>query len=97
MVALISNDYLRSKVCMEELSLAIELERRGDCKIYPLLIESPEEKIDWLNLLSPIQCFDKLTEEEKSGISGVCKKIIRDIKGALECTSFFIILPRALV
>lgn len=86
MIALISNYYLRSKVCVEEFSLAVALQLQGTSKVWPLVIESLDENMEWLHLLSPVECFIETSEKGNFTLSSVFKSILRDIRGG-----FFVI------
>ena len=83
MIALISGHYLRSKVCIEELSLGIALQCQGATKrVWPIVIEPLKESLPWLKLISPVECFDEPSlQKENSSLSVLCKNILQDIHG----------------
>ena len=73
---------MRSKVCQEELSLAIALHQQNQCKVIPLIIEPVKENIDWFKNLCPMECFATSAETEGTTISTTaCEMIIRELKG----------------
>lgn len=80
-IALISKDYLNSKVCIEELCLSIVLQLQNNCKIWPLVIEPLEESIEWLDTLSPLNCYKGSGEERNISISLVCNEFLAALKG----------------
>ncbi|XP_028416557.1 uncharacterized protein LOC114540636 [Dendronephthya gigantea] len=86
MIALISGHYLSSKVCIEELSLAIALQCQGTAKIWPVVIEPLSKNLPWLKLISPVQCFVQPSTGNFPGIGGLCKNILKDIN-ASNCPS----------
>ena len=81
MIALISGHYLRSKVCIEELSLGIALQCKGTAKLWPILIEPLSENVPWLGMILPVQCFEQESQQECSSLSSLCKHILKDIHG----------------
>lgn len=81
MIGLISGDYLRSKVCVEEFSLSMVLQQQHNSKLLPLIIEPLIESIEWLSLLSPLKSFQETPEKESTVIADVCKQIVRELKG----------------
>lgn len=90
MIALISGHYLSSKVCIEELSLAIALQCQGTAKIWPVVIEPLSENLPWLKLISPVQCFIQPSAENFPGIAGLCKNILKDVNGESKYFSFIL-------
>lgn len=80
MIALVSNDYLLSKVCMEEFSLSLALQQQNNCRVLPLIIEPLKENMEWLSLLSPVKCFEEHAKNKVHAITGVCKNIVRELE-----------------
>ena len=78
MIALISGHYLRSKVCIEELSLGIALQCQGTARVWPIIIETLSENLPWLKSISPVECLE---QQDCSSLSGLCKNILKDIHG----------------
>lgn len=80
-IALVSNDYLHSKVCMEEFSLSLALQQQNNSRVVPLIIEPLKENIEWFSLLSPLNCFKEPEKDEDHPITDVCKTIVRELEG----------------
>ena len=82
-IALISNDYIRSKVCNEEICLSIALQLQNSCKIWPLVIEPLQKNIEWLNMLSPVNCYEDNGKEDNTMMSFVYDQIVAAAEGKL--------------
>lgn len=84
-IALVSNDYLQSKVCNEEMCLSIALQLQRRCKILPILIEPLKNNVDWLDMLSPVICYTVGEEETNTSVAFdvVCNQFLSAFEGKM--------------
>lgn len=79
-IALLSLDYFKSKVCKEEYSLAValHLDNERDFKLVTLLVEEVEESPVWCSKPRSVDCT---MEDCKQIFSSVAKGIVNQLNG----------------
>lgn len=66
---------------MEEFCLSLALQQQNNSRVLPLIIEPLEENIEWLSLISPVNCFKEPAKDEDHSITDVCQTIVRELEG----------------
>ena len=66
---------------MEEFCLSLALQQQNNSRVLPLIIEPLEENIEWLSLISPVNCFKEPEKDEDHSITDVCQTIVRELEG----------------
>ena len=82
MIALLSPDYIKSKVCKEEfsLALALHLDHDRDFKLVTLLINEVKELPEWCHKPHPVDCVSEDVNVLQL-FSRVAKSITTTLKG----------------
>ena len=84
MIALLSPDYIKSKVCYEEfcLSYALFVDKHRSMDLVSLLVEPVNELPQWCRGPLPVNCTSSEVDMDQV-LSTVCVDLVNRLKGEL--------------
>lgn len=82
MIALLSRDYIKSKVCYEEFSLsyALFVDKDRSMDLVSLLVEPVSDLPQWCKEPLPVDCASSQVDTDRV-LSTVCADLVNRLKG----------------